>query len=101
MAKAMQLLTTLEQQLKEAGLWSQHQPPQGVDSQVPFAADIMPFQQWLQFVFLPRLRQLDDQHAPLPAMNVAPAAEVYVPQEKAIIATLARLDRLASGPANV
>ncbi|MCU7554922.1 YqcC family protein [Alteromonas sp. ASW11-19] len=93
----MQLLNTLEQQLRHAGLWSQHAPVQGVDSHVPFAADIMPFQQWLQFVLLPRLRELCEQDKPLPSMAVAPAAEMYLPDETAIIDTLTQLDRLAAG----
>lgn len=99
MLDALELLNQLEGQLKREALWSaQSVSAEALNSQVPFAADAMSFEQWLQFIYLPRLRDIVQTQSRLPsAMQVAPAAQVYLPEQLTIISTLTKLDLLAAG----
>lgn len=57
-----QHLDELEQALQHVGLWSDTPPTtQQLSSQEPFCVDTMPFEQWLQWLFAPRLRELIKQ----------------------------------------
>ncbi len=64
------LLLDLEAALRSSALWQQ-QPPseQALASTQPFCVDSLDFSQWLQFVFIPRIRFMLEQHAPLPAVS--------------------------------
>lgn len=99
---ARQLLDELERTLKQYGLWADSPPsPAQLSSSTPFAVDTMQFCQWLQFILLPKLGGLLQHGHPLPPMTIAPAAEIYLPQqisagETQIIRLLARLDALAA-----
>lgn len=66
-----QALQTALQQLPHAlqqdGLWSHTRPTAAaLASEVPFAADTLTIEQWLQFVLLPRMNLLVQQRLPLP-----------------------------------
>lgn len=74
------LLTQMERELRELGLWDEI-PPAAEDlaSSVPFAHDRLEFHQWLQWVFLPRMHGLCEQAEALPkASGIAPMAEVQL-----------------------
>ena len=93
------LLTELEQTLREAGLWeATPPPPDAFLSTVPFSADRMDFNAWLQWVFLARFRALLEGDHPLPGQcDVAPMAEEALkdaPQRERIIHVIARIDAL-------
>jgi len=51
-------LEAIESELRRMGLWSL-QPPSAaaLASETPFACDVMPLEMWLQWVFLPRMRE--------------------------------------------
>ena len=69
-------------------------------SQQPFCIDTLRFDQWLQFVFIGRLRQLLADQLPLPDQcAVAPmAAQCFSARDQGpLIAQLARIDALHSG----
>ncbi len=89
--------------MKRHGLWAEEPPsPSHLDSQAPFAVDTLTFCQWLQFILLPKLSAMLHQQRPLPAMAIAPAAEVYLPKQidagqTEIIALLHQLDRVVAG----
>ncbi|PKH32097.1 MULTISPECIES: YqcC family protein [unclassified Shewanella] len=70
-------LVKLEQLLKEFQLWSDISPPASVmASTAPFCCDVMAFEQWLQFIFIPKMTELIAQRQPLPTnMALAPMAE--------------------------
>ena len=99
---AQQLLNELEYVLKQHNLWASQPPhPANLASQVPFAVDSLTFCEWLQFIFLPKLRAMSAQDQSLPNMQVTPAAEMYLPEQVAsghrqVIAVLQQLDALAS-----
>ena len=56
--KAAQYADQIEAEMRKVGLW-QNQPlhPGQMDFKQAFAMDTMTFSQWLQFVFLPRVRE--------------------------------------------
>ncbi|MGF1911035.1 YqcC family protein [Vibrio kasasachensis] len=61
------LLDELEQQLRDTKLWQDTPPlPQLLTSEQPFALDTLEPQQWLQWIFLPRMRMLIEAKKTLP-----------------------------------
>jgi uncharacterized protein YqcC (DUF446 family) len=56
--KAMQYADHIETEMRRIGLW-QNQPlrPEQMRFKQAFAMDTMTFPQWLQFIFLPRVRE--------------------------------------------
>ncbi len=74
------LLEQLVSQLQQSGLWQSEPVPQSaLESQVPFAIDSLSFEQWLQFIYLPRMQLMLDQDEPWPQASIAPMAEVAWP----------------------
>ncbi|PKM42705.1 MAG: hypothetical protein CVV05_17065 [Gammaproteobacteria bacterium HGW-Gammaproteobacteria-1] len=71
------LLHSIEAEMRRSGLWEEIAPnPQALASSAPFCYDTLQFQQWLQWVFLARMRALLDAGAPLPgACDIQPLAE--------------------------
>jgi uncharacterized protein YqcC (DUF446 family) len=70
-------LIDIECALRNAGLWSTEAPSaESLASVEPFCVDTMGFDQWLQFVFLPRMRTLLDARGALPtACDIAAMGE--------------------------
>ncbi|MBL4913441.1 YqcC family protein [Shewanella schlegeliana] len=97
------MLVALEAELANQGLLSQQLPSaEALASTAPFACDLMPFEQWLQFIFLPKLHYLLDEQMSLPnKIAVAPMAQ-HVWAEGAkhqhLIRILTDLDALLSQP---
>lgn len=71
------LLIQLETELKHQQLWSAVPPAEpALASPYPFCCDTLRLEQWLQFVFLPKLWILIETGQPLPAkVSVLPYAE--------------------------
>ncbi|MBB1318254.1 YqcC family protein [Shewanella sp. SR43-4] len=94
-------LIKLEQLLKEFQLWSDILPPvSAMTSTAPFCCDVMAFEQWLQFIFIPKMTELVVQRHPLPSnMALAPMAEHVwqsKPHGEVMIAQLRQFDILLS-----
>ncbi len=54
-----QQLIALETQLRYAGLWSDTPPDaKAMQSQEPFCVDSMAIEQWLQWIFIPKMQQM-------------------------------------------
>ncbi|WP_175405130.1 YqcC family protein [Salinimonas lutimaris] len=84
--------------LKAARLWSETQPePSALASREPFAIDTLSFEQWLQFIYLPGIREHVQLHQQLPAdMAVAPMAhEAYGQEHMPLVHLLMVLDNLS------
>lgn len=94
--------------MQQAALW-QAQPPQqqALASTMPFMCDTLHIEQWLQWVFVPRLHALLDAGAALPgACSVHPLAEHEWGQRRAapqyqldntrVLTILQQIDRLLS-----
>jgi uncharacterized protein YqcC (DUF446 family) len=56
--KVAQYADQIQAEMRRIGLW-QNQPlhPEQMDFKQAFAMDTMAFSQWLQFIFLPRVRE--------------------------------------------
>ncbi|MEO4045834.1 YqcC family protein [Pseudomonas sp. CAU 1711] len=101
-AIAEQLLL-IERELRLLGWWSEQAPSaEALASREPFCVDTLAFEQWLQWVFLPRVKALLESSALLPlASGIREMAEEsYRGQEPGVAALLAALgefDRLIAG----
>ncbi|MEH6493299.1 YqcC family protein [Halopseudomonas sp.] len=95
-------LLRLELGLRALGLWSDTRPAaERLNSPAPFCVDTLTFEQWLQWVFIPRLALLINQQGRLPAAcNIMPMAqEALAPlgrRGQPLLGTVAEVDRLAS-----
>jgi uncharacterized protein YqcC (DUF446 family) len=93
-------LLAIEIKLRQMNCWqSEPLAAEKYLSCEPFCLDTMSFEQWLQFVLLPRLKQLVEDGQPLPTVSgVAPMAEEHYRSGsdpgQALIRELAALDEL-------
>lgn len=103
-AVADQLLL-IERALRVQGWWSEQAPSvEALASSEPFCVDTLAFEEWLQWVFLPRMKQVIETGAVLPrASGIRPMAEVAygdrLPQALELLVALDRFDRLIGGAA--
>lgn len=91
----------IEAELKAAGLW-QEEPlrPEQYEFSQAFAMDTMSFAQWLQFVFLQRVREAIAENAfPSRSMVAAQAVRKFdtVPNAGEVVSALAEFDALIEG----
>lgn len=93
------LLNQIEAELRQLQLWSPVPPDSAaLASTLPFCCDTLPFEQWLQFVFLPRMRALVEGRLPLPTKSgiSAMAEEALAPittDKVLLIQRIAELDQ--------
>ena len=67
MDRLVSALDALEASMKQKDLWEAEMPSaEAMASTAPFSCDTMGFNQWLQFIFLPKIRQMIEQGEPLP-----------------------------------
>jgi uncharacterized protein YqcC (DUF446 family) len=73
------LLNRLEKSLSDRSLWDVQRPSEkALSSTEPFCVDTLTLPQWLQFIFIPRLRSLIAEGQALPERcEVLPMAEEY------------------------
>lgn len=96
-------LLLIERELRVLGWWQAQAPSeQALSSQQPFCVDTMAFEQWLQWIFLPRMKQLLEAGGVLPSVSgIQPMAEqVYGGQAakaRVLIKLLGEFDQLLSG----
>ena len=86
-------LIDLEAALRQLDLWSD-QPPsaEAMQSEQPFAMDTMDFEQWLQFIFLGRMREILEQGDALPeSCAIFPYVEMLSGAGKSVHPKLAEL----------
>ncbi len=90
------LLIDLEIALQQAQRWTEEPPsPQAMASTEPFCIDTLDFDQWLQFVFLPRMRNVIDHRLHLPEKcEVAVMAETVWPNDRGFLPVIALLRAL-------
>ena len=75
-----EVLFELEAEMRVLGWWEEEMPPaSALASQQPFCVDQLTFEQWLQWIFIPRMMQLYAEGLPFPGnCAVAPMAEEWV-----------------------
>lgn len=94
------LLLEIEFELRRLGLWSER-PVTKVQllSSQPFCIDTMTFPEWVQFVFIARLKLIIEQGAGFPEVSdITPMAEEYFKagsvEASGLIALIRRFDHL-------
>ncbi|MBV2128229.1 YqcC family protein [Arsukibacterium indicum] len=98
------LLIQLETELKQQQLWSNAAPAEAaLASTYPFCCDTLRPEQWLQFVFLPKLWCLLEAGQPLPAkVRVLPYAEEAFKSRglsvQPLLTLIGRIDNTLTGP---
>jgi uncharacterized protein YqcC (DUF446 family) len=72
------LLEDLSKELQRLNLWQEQQPSAlELSSSAPFCCDTLNFEQWLQFVFITKVRLMINQGQSLPTkIALTPMAEV-------------------------
>ncbi len=99
------LLNSLESELRLQGRWESLPPPEAaLCSAQPFAVDTLEFDQWLQWILLPRLHDLLLRQQPLPtSCAIEPMAEeCYEPDDPTttrIVSIIAQIDALLNDSA--
>ncbi|OEY67793.1 YqcC family protein [Marinobacter sp. X15-166B] len=85
-------LLAIEMELRRLGMWSAEAPaPEALQSAQPFAIDTLTFVEWLQFVFLERMKELLEEDLPFPQVSgIAPMAEEYFRGREQLGRTLVR-----------
>jgi len=76
----LKVFEKIEQHLMELELWSKEHPaPEDLQSSMPFCVDTLRLEQWLQFVFLPRMRRIIEREElpPGPAQITPIAKEAF------------------------
>jgi uncharacterized protein YqcC (DUF446 family) len=102
-ARLADILLELEMALRQHQLWEVTPPPvQARQSQQPFCFDTLRFTQWLEFVFVVRLKDMVEAQAPLPTRSgiVVIAEENFKGvnyDASSIIRCLAQFDALIEG----
>lgn len=98
-------LLLIEGELRQLGWWTPTSPSaQALASQQPFAVDSMAFEQWLQWLFLPRMQQILACGGQLPSTcGIQPMAEMVLveraSQARVLLALLGEFDRLIASAA--
>lgn len=95
-------LFDLQAEMTLFNLWSDKPPPaEAMASQQPFCIDTMDFTEWLQFIFIEKIRQAIELGQPLPEKcNITPMAEEFFKCKQidctSIIKLLRQIDDLLS-----
>ncbi|MEB0091681.1 YqcC family protein [Pseudomonas sp. CCI4.2] len=93
-------LLLIERELRVLGWWRESPPSaQALASHEPFCVDLLAFDQWLQWIFLPKMKVILEQDLPLPnASGILEMAEMVYsghPQDtRTLQQLLAQFDRL-------
>lgn len=96
-------LLLIERELRTLGWWSETPPSaEALASQTPFCVDTLAFEQWLQWIFLPRMKVIIENDLELPhASGIrVMAEEVYrerLAEAGGLLAALGAFDQLIGG----
>lgn len=84
------VLIDIEAAMRSMGQWESQQPSaEALRSEQPFAVDTLGFNQWLQFIFIPRMHYLIEVQSTLPgACGIAPMAEEFYSGQNLPVAEL-------------
>ncbi len=96
------LLLAIEAEMRRIGLWeSTPPPPAALESLAPFCHDTLAFHQWIQWVFIPKMKQvLESGHGFPASSDIFPLAEYSFdrlePQTDALLALIRKFDSLVN-----
>ena len=93
-------LLLIERELRVLGWWQEEAPSaEAMASQEPFCVDTLTFEQWLQWIFLPRMKLILESGRDLPqASGIRPMAEMAYRERpvevRSLLDALGEFDRL-------
>jgi len=95
------VIDRLEATMRAADKWEAEPPPERLlASTQPFCFDTLTFMQWLQWLMIPRMRAILDNHEELPQSSaILPYAEEFVPEHghgRELLRLIERFDELIS-----
>ncbi|AGI26043.1 hypothetical protein H681_20880 [Pseudomonas sp. ATCC 13867] len=96
-------LLLIEREMRAIGLWGEERPSQeALSSQEPFCVDTLALEEWLQWIFLPRMKLIIETGADLPsASGIREIADEAYANEgartRALLEALSAFDRLITG----
>ena len=94
------VLLEVEQTLRSHGKWDENRPAtDALGSAQPFCMDTLGFEQWLQWILLPRMKTILEQEKPLPAKSgIHVYAQAYLykndPPTSSLLRLIKRFDDL-------
>lgn len=102
MVRLSSLLIDVERELRVLGLWEDVEPSvEALASIQPFAVDTLSFTQWLQFIFIFKMRSFIEEDNLPNSCAIAPMAEEHFAQLKVPAKTLLEhlkvIDELITG----
>lgn len=63
-------LLLIEKEMHTQGLWSEKTPSEyDLSSVEPFSVDRLDFEEWVQWIFLPKMKVIIEQNQPLPSVS--------------------------------
>lgn len=69
-SKVQEAIDEIEAELKRLGWWQEQRPPEEMfDFKMAFGMDTMPFSTWLQFVLIPRVKDIIESHGEFPTSS--------------------------------
>ncbi|WKE64534.1 YqcC family protein [Gallaecimonas kandeliae] len=100
--RALDLISLIEMEMRQHGLWSDVEPSaEALASTQPFAVDTLDFEQWVQFIYLPKLTVLIQVGNVPHNVSVCPMAEEawrhHGDKVMVLLDRIADLDELLSG----
>ncbi|MDH1682256.1 YqcC family protein [Ectopseudomonas chengduensis] len=86
-------LLLIERELRVQGWWQEEAPSaEALASPEPFCVDTLAFEQWLQWIFLPRMKVLLETGAALPSVSgIQAMAEMVYQQQPSVARRLLEL----------
>lgn len=95
------VIDSLEATMREADEWEAEPPPARLlESGEPFCYDTLTFLQWVQWMMIPRMREILDNYEELPTTSaILPYAEEFVPENRhgrELLRLIERFDELIS-----
>ena len=95
------VIDRLEATMRAAGEWEDEPPPERLlASRQPFCFDTLTFMQWLQWLMIPRMRRILENHEELPRSSaILPYAEEFVSNDRhgrELLRLIERFDELIS-----
>ena len=81
-ADLITVIFSMEVEMRRMGLWDEEPPPaEALRSKEPFCLDTLRFEQWLQWVFMLRMKDILEQGKALPdKCDIYPLAEEALPE---------------------
>ena len=69
-SEVAEYLLRIEQEMRTQGLWSDKDPSEhDLSSTEPFSVDRLDFEQWVQWIFLPKMKVIIEQGQSLPSVS--------------------------------